>query len=89
MGNVDMTRTKGKAATVEISKLFYYSGCLAYDPDGTAGSGDEFQTCYSDTWVFDIDGFNEYWWDLTNQGLKRLEIRFYPVQEGYIPPPLP
>ena len=89
MGNVDLTRLKGKASTVEISKLFYYSGCLDYDPDGIAGSGDEYQTCYSDTWVFDIDGFNEYWWDITNQGLKRLEIRFYPVQEGYVPPPLP
>jgi len=89
MGNVDMTRTKGKASTAEISKLFYYSGCVSYDPDGTAGTGDEYQTCYTDEWVFDVDGFNDYWWDIDNKGLKRLEVRFYPVQAGYIPPPLP
>ena len=89
MGNVDMTRPKGKSPTVEISKLFYYTGCLIYDPDGIEGSGDEYNVCYSNEWVFDIDGFNEYWWDITNNGLKRLEIRFYPVGPGYVPPPLP
>jgi hypothetical protein len=89
MGNVDLTRAKGKSPTVEISKLFYYTGCLIYDPDGTAASGDEYQVCYSNEWVFDVDGFNEYWWDIANNGLKRLEIRFYPVEAGYVPPPLP
>ncbi len=89
LGNVDMTRTAGKPATIEISKLFYYTGCLDYDPDGVPDSNDEYQTCYRNEWVFDVDGFNEYWWDIDNNGLKRLEIRFYRVEAGYVPPPLP
>jgi hypothetical protein len=89
LGNVALPRLKGKSSTAEISELFYYTGCLSYDPDGVAGTGDEYQICYEDEWVFDIDGFNEYWWDIDNNGLKRLEIRFYPVAEGYVPPPLP
>lgn len=89
MGNVDLTRTGKQPQTVEISKLFYYSGTLVYDPDATPNSGDEMQVTYSNEWVFDVDGFNEYWWDIDNNGLKRLEIRFYPVAKGYVPPPLP
>jgi hypothetical protein len=89
LGNVDLTRESKKPQTVEISKLFYYTGCLAYDPDGTPATGDEFVTCYTNEWVFDVDGFEEYWWSVDNNGLKRLEIRFYPVAAGYEPPPLP
>ncbi|MHC4844291.1 MAG: hypothetical protein ACYTEE_10860 [Planctomycetota bacterium] len=89
LGNVDLTRDRRKPQTVEISKLFYYTGCLFYDPDGIPSSGDEQVICYQNDWVFDILGFNEYWWDIDNNGLKRLEIRFYPVPAGYVPPPLP
>lgn len=89
LGNVDLTRKASKPQTVEVSKLFYYTGCLGYDPNGIANDGDEYQICYTNEWVFDVDGFNEYWWDVDNNGLKRLEIRFYPVSAGYIPPPLP
>ena len=89
LGNVDLTRDSKKPQTVEISKLFYFSGCLYYDPDGTPGTGDEEIICYNNEWVFDVDGFAEYWWDLRNDGLKRLEIRFYPVPLGYEPPDIP
>lgn len=93
LGNVDLTRgiqkdgqwVGKKPQTVEISKLFYYTGCLAYG--GT--TVDPYTICYTNEWVFDILGFLNYWWDITNNGLKRLEIRFYPVEEGYVPPPLP
>ena len=86
LGNVNLTRNAKKPQTVNISKLFYYTGCLWYDPDGVPDSNDEYQDCYSNEWVFDVDGFSEYWWDVDNNGLKRLEIRFYPVPKGYIPP---
>jgi hypothetical protein len=89
LGNVDLTRNRKKPQTVEISKLFYYSGYLLYDPDGVPDSGDEYMELFTNDWVFDILGFNEYWWDIDNNGLKRLEIRFYPVPAGYVPPPLP
>jgi len=85
MGNVNLTRDSKKPQTVEISKLFYFTGCLTYNP----GDIDEYTVCFTNEWVFDIPDFEEYWWDVTNAGLKRLEIRFYPVEEGYVPPPLP
>jgi len=88
LGNVNLTRgidkdgqwVGNKPQTVEISKLFYYSGCLPY-----VGG----EQCFTNKWVFDIPLFEDYWWDIINQGLKRLEVRFYPVEEGYVPPPLP
>jgi len=53
-----------------------------------AVEGVEKEACYTNEWVFDIDYLKDYWWDVNNKGLKRLEIRFYPVEEGYMPPPL-
>lgn len=87
LGNVDLTRgiqkdgqwVGTKPQTKEISKLFYYTG------DVTTVSG---TTPYTNEWVFDIPEFYEYWWDIDNNGLKRLEVRFYPVAEGYVPPAL-
>jgi hypothetical protein len=90
MGNVDLTRESKKPVTVEISKLFYFSGDLLYDADGDLGTTiDQTIITYHNEWVFNVDGFEEYWWDITNDGLKRLEIRFYPVEEGYQPPDIP
>ena len=78
LGNVDLTRGMNKDGqwvgkkpqTVEISKLFYYTGCIPY----TAG-----EVCYTNEWVFDVIGFEDYWWHIANNGLKRLEVRFYEV----------
>jgi len=88
LGNVAVGRVAGKPKTVEISKVFYYSGPLCYDTDSDPCTPLVCDTV-SNAWVFDIPGFYEYWWDITNDGLKRLEVRFYPVDEGYVPPPLP
>jgi len=79
LGNVNLTREKGKPQTKEISKLFYYTGDVTTVSDTTS---------YTNKWVFDIPEFYQYWWDITNNNLKRLEVRFYPVPEGYVPPEL-
>jgi len=36
-------------------------------------------TDYTDTWVFDVPGLEGYWWDVTNDGTRLMQIRFYPV----------
>jgi len=33
---------------------------------------------YTDQWIFDIPDFAQYFWDIDNDGLKLLQIRFYP-----------
>jgi hypothetical protein len=80
LGTVELTRESKKPQTIEISKLFYYTG------DVTTSTG---TTSYNNEWVFDIPEFDQYWWDINNNGCKRLEIRFYQVPEGYVPPEIP
>ena len=81
MGNVELERSKRRPVTKEISRLFYFTGDLTYMEDGN-----EVEYHFTNEWVFDIPYLEDYWWDLANQGVKRLEIRFYPVPEGYVPP---
>lgn len=35
-------------------------------------------TTYVDKWIFDIADFAQYFWDIDNNGLKLLQLRFYP-----------
>jgi hypothetical protein len=35
---------------------------------------------YTNYWVFNIADFVEYLWQLDNNGLKLLQVRFYPVR---------
>lgn len=35
---------------------------------------------YQDQWVFNIASFVDYMWDIDNNGVKNLQVRFYPVQ---------
>lgn len=37
-----------------------------------------FCATYTDTWVFNIGALVDYYWSLDNQGVKLLQIRFYP-----------
>lgn len=34
---------------------------------------------YEDTWVFNIADFVEYFWNIDNNGVKLIQIRFYPL----------
>ena len=36
-------------------------------------------TYYTDEWIFDIPGLEGYWWKMTNNDVKLMQIRFYPV----------
>jgi hypothetical protein len=89
LGNVSLTRgiqkdgswVGKKPQTKNISKLFYYTGDITIVEDGN-----DVTIHYTSEWVFDIPYLEEYWWDVVNNSLKRLEIRFYPVPPGYVPP---
>lgn len=34
---------------------------------------------YTDTWVFGIPYLTDYWWDVTNNDVRLMQVRFYPV----------
>lgn len=77
LGEVDLTRTKGKPQTVNINKLFYVDVILIVD-------GLEVE--YENTWVFDIVELLEYYWEYYNNKLKLLQVRFYKVDEPTMAP---
>jgi hypothetical protein len=43
-----------------------------------------YANAYTDEWVFSIGDFVEYLWDVNNNGLKLLQIRFYPNNGGAV-----
>ena len=79
LGGVDLSRVSGKPTTKNISKLFYYSGTITFADTTTA--------TYNNKWIFDVEELNEYWWNIDNKGIKRIEIRFYLIDDpDYVPP---
>lgn len=48
-------------------------------PEGTVDTT-AYCRSYTNEWVFNIGDFVTYLWDLQNNGLKLLQVRFYPVQ---------
>jgi len=79
LGEVDLTRMKGKPQTVNINHLF----CV---DEITLEVGGETVT-YKHEWVFDILELEEYWWDYDNKGLKLLQLRFYERTDSPCEPP--
>lgn len=37
---------------------------------------------YLDYWVFDIEELTDYWWKVQNNGVKLMQVRFYPILKG-------
>lgn len=48
-------------------------------PEGTVDTT-AYCRSYTNEWVFNIGDFVTYLWDMQNNGLKLLQVRFYPVQ---------
>jgi hypothetical protein len=48
------------------------------DTDGDGIVDNELIT-YENEWVFNIEFLDGYWWDMKNNGLKHMQVRFYPV----------
>jgi len=81
LGYVNLTRDKGQPQSVNINELFYVDVtlCIATGIDPNTGETICTQWVeYTDTWVFDIPELLEYYWDYDNNGLKLLQVRFYP-----------
>jgi len=51
------------------------------DADGDFIVDNELIT-YEDEWVFNIEYLDGYWWDVNNNGVKLMQVRFYPVFKG-------
>ena len=68
LGEVDLTRDKGKPQRTDINHLFYVTVTV------TSGG---ITTTYTDFWVFDIPELLEYYWDYLNSKCKLVQVRFY------------
>jgi hypothetical protein len=78
LGTVELERKTGKPDVVNINKLFYITVtlCTSVDQYGNCDAWVD----YKNYWVFDIEELIEYYWDYNNEGLKLLQVRFYPCQ---------
>jgi hypothetical protein len=60
----------------------YYDACELKEVDVDCPEGTELVTAYCkeyiDEWVFNIGDFVTYLWDTDNNGVKLLQVRFYP-----------
>jgi len=79
LGEVDLSREKGKPQTVNINDLFYVTVTLCTDWDEVTQTCNQTVT-YTNEWVFDIAELLQYYWEYFNTDLKLLQVRFYPRQ---------
>ncbi len=56
----------------------WYNGTELFFADVSFFNG-TITTEYVDQWIFDIPGLEGYWWQMTNNGVKLMQVRFYPV----------
>ncbi|MHA1938457.1 MAG: hypothetical protein ACW97O_09645 [Candidatus Thorarchaeota archaeon] len=80
MGSFQLKRGKGKPKPVDISDIFRASGWIDVDESGDLDPS--IDTTFTNVWVFNVPTLLEYLWDYSNQGLKLMQIRFYPTTSG-------
>lgn len=80
---LEMKRTKGKVGSFgDVSKyLLYMYVCQTW---GTDGEGNDVCTRAVPVNIFDA-AYQDYFWQYDNNGLKVLQLRFYPGVPGKIP----
>ncbi len=82
-------RTNGgsnKPHRQNISDVFRASGCLDIAPITNP------PTCeltFQNVWVFNLPGLVNYFWGYNNDGLKNMQLRFYPTTCGTFATPTP
>jgi hypothetical protein len=79
MGSFELKRDKGKPKPVDISDVFRASGYIDVNESGTEDAGD---VTFDDVWVFNVPTLLDYFWGYDNQGLKLMQVRFYPTTSG-------
>lgn len=80
MGSFELKRGKGNPKPVNISDIFRASGWIDVDASGTFDS--TIDTTFTNVWVFNVPTLLSYLWDYDNQGLKLMQVRFYPTTSG-------
>lgn len=65
---------------INISDVFRATGCI--DLGGVAGVCDTGDLQFTNVWIFNIPQLLEYFWDYDNNGLKLMQVRFYPTTCG-------
>ena len=69
---------KGKGNT---GQPVWYNATDLFFVDVTFWNGTDY-IYYVNTWVFDVPGLEGYWWNVQNDGVRLLQVRFYPVFKG-------
>ena len=82
MGSFSLKRETGAPKPIPITDIFRATGCL--DLGGLAGVCDKGDLAFSNIWIFNIPNLTSYFWDYTNDGLKLMQVRFYPTTSGTI-----
>jgi hypothetical protein len=80
MGSFELKRGKGKPKPVDISDIFRADGWIDVDESGNFDP--TIDTSFNDVWVFNVPTLLDYFWDYDNQGLKLMQVRFYPTTSG-------
>lgn len=80
MGTFDLKRLKGKPKPEDISDIFRASGWI--DVDASGDFVPEVDISFNDVWVFNVPTLLDYLWQYDNQGLKLMQVRFYPTTSG-------
>lgn len=85
METFTLKRAKGNKGAqqphpLDISKIFRATGWI--DICGEMGVQDPCDITFTNVWVFNVPTLLEYLWDYNNEGLKLMQIRFYPTTSG-------
>ena len=79
MDSFEVTRDRGKPKRENISDIFRASGCIDLNGSTTCDQGD---LQFNNIWIFNLLQLQSYFWDYTNDDLRLLQTRFYPVEGG-------
>lgn len=80
MGSFKLKRGRGKPKPVDISDIFRADGWIDVDASGDFDA--TIDISFNDVWVFNVPTLLDYFWDYGNQGLKLMQVRFYPTTSG-------
>jgi hypothetical protein len=65
---------------LDISRIFRATGWI--DVCGEMGVEDPCDITFTNVWVFNVPTMLQYLWDYHNEGLKLMQVRFYPTTSG-------
>ena len=83
-GNKNPDKNNGKHKNephpLDISDIFRGTGWIDVNESGEFEA--DIDITFDDVWVFNVPTLLEYLWDYNNEGLKLMQVRFYPTTSG-------